>query len=70
MSGFLTTHLKRMEAEPCAHGARFAAGFGGAEYAVGVGKEKMDVGWRGGLYTGMEGFGDFVSFCCSWRWWW
>lgn len=43
-SGFLTTHLKRTEAEPCAHGARLAVGFGGAEYAVGVGKEKIEVG--------------------------
>lgn len=47
-SGFFTTHLKRTEADPCAQGAMWAVGFGGAEYADGVGKEKMEVGWRGG----------------------
>ena len=36
-------------------------GFGGALYAVGVGNEKMDVGCRGGLYLGIEGFGDDIS---------
>ena len=57
-SGFLTTDLKSSDADPCAQGVRLAVGLGGAEYAVGVGKEKMAVGCRGGLYTGIEGFGE------------
>jgi len=56
--GFLTTHLNSSEAEPYATGARLATGFEGAEYDVGVGKEKMEFGCLGGLYTGGDGGGD------------
>lgn len=48
-SGFLTIHLNSSDADPCAQGTRLAVGLGGAQYAVGVGKEKMAVGCRGGL---------------------
>ena len=48
MSGFLTTHLKRSDADPCAKVARPAVELGGAAYAVGVGNEKIEEGWRGG----------------------
>ena len=54
-SGFFTTHLNSSEADPCAKGVRLAVELGGAEYAVGVGKEKIEVGWRGGLYMGDGG---------------
>ena len=37
-------HLKSSEADPCATGDRAAVGFGGAQYAVGVGNEKIEVG--------------------------
>jgi hypothetical protein len=55
--GFLTMHLNSSEAEPKATGARLATGFGGAEYDVGVGKEKMEFGCLGGWYTGGDGGG-------------
>lgn len=52
--GFLTTHLKSSDADPVAQGARFCVGFGGAEYDVGVGKEKIEVGFVGGRNIGDE----------------
>jgi hypothetical protein len=55
--GFLTMHLNSSEAEPNAIGERLATGFEGAEYDVGVGKEKIEFGCLGGLYTGGDGGG-------------
>lgn len=56
--GFLTMHLNSSEADPNAAGARLRTGFEGAEYDVGVGKEKIEFGCLGGLYTGGDGGGD------------
>ena len=55
-SGFLTTHLKSSEAEPYARGVRLAVGFGGAQQAVGVGKEKIEheiLSWTLSMGAGM-----------------
>ena len=56
--GFFTTHLKSSDADPVAKGARLCVGFGGAEYDVGVGKEKMDAGLVGGVYTEADASGE------------